>query len=80
MTNPLEKEFRYYLEHQDEIVESYNGKFVVIKDEVVLGSYDDELAAVTQTRQTHQIGTFLVQRVSAGDAAYSQTFHRVVFQ
>ena len=80
MNNPLEKEFRFYIEHQDEMVEKYDGKIIVIKDGVVLGAYDDELAAITETRKTHELGTFLVQRVSPGSAAYSQTFHsRVAF-
>ena len=80
MNNPLAKEFRFYLDHQDEMVEKYEGKFIVIKDGIVLGDYDDELNAVTETRKAHELGTFLVQRVSPGNAAYSQTFHsRVVF-
>ena len=80
MNNPLAKEFRFYLDHQDEMVEKYDGKFIVIKDGIVLGDYDDELNAVTETRKAHELGTFLVQRVSPGNAAYSQTFHsRVVF-
>lgn len=80
MNSSLAKEFRFYIEHQDEMVEKYDGKIIVIKDGIVLGAYDHELAAVTETKQFHELGTFLVQRVSPGDTAYSQTFHsRVVF-
>ncbi len=76
----LQKEFRYYLDHQDEMVRQYDGKFVVIKDGKVIGDYDDELTAVTETQKTEELGTFLVQKVSPGTSAYSQTFHsRVVF-
>ena len=80
MSNPLQKEFEYYLAHQDEIVEKYDGKYVVIKGGQVLGAYDDELMAITATEKSHELGTFLVQFVSKGTSAYSQTFHsRVVF-
>ncbi len=80
MSSPLKTEFGYYLAHQDEMVKDYEGKVVVIKDRRVIGAYEDELTAVTETQKTHQLGTFLVQRVSRGDSAYSQTFHsRVVF-
>ena len=80
MTSPLEKEFQFYLDHQDDMVAKYDTKFVVIKDDVVLGAYDDELTAVTETQKSHEIGTFLVQKVSKGTSAYTQTFHsRVVF-
>ncbi len=76
----LEKEFRFYIENQDEMVKQYDGKVIVIKEGLVLGAYDDELTAVTETKKTHELGTFLVQRVSPGDAAYTQTFHsRVAF-
>ena len=80
MSSPLGTEFEYYLAHQDELVEKYDGKFIVIKNGDVLGAYDDELSAVTETQKSHELGTFLVQKVSEGDAEYSQTFHsRVVF-
>ena len=80
MSSPLQKEFDFYLAHQDEMVEKYDGRYIVIKNEIVLGDYDDELTAVTKTTESHPLGTFLVQKVSEGDSEYSQTFHsRVVF-
>ena len=80
MSTTLEKEFAFYLSHQDEMVERYDGKVIVIKDDKVLGAYESELAAITATRAYHELGTFLVQRVSEGDEAYTATFHsRVAF-
>lgn len=80
MSSLLQKEFDYYLSHQNEIVKEYDGKFVVIKDCTVIGVYDDEIEAIETTKQEHEIGTFLVQYVSAGDTAYTQSFHsRVAF-
>ncbi|HEY8767182.1 MAG TPA: hypothetical protein VIP09_07965 [Dehalococcoidia bacterium] len=77
---PLKTEFQYYLDHQDELVKKYEGKVVVIKNGQVLGAYDDELSAVTETQKAEQLGTFLVQKVSKGDQDYTQTFHsRVAF-
>jgi hypothetical protein len=79
MPSPLQKEFEYYLAHKAELVAAHNGKVVVIKDCKVLGAYDDEMQAIAETRKTHELGTFLVQKVEPGDAATSQTFHsRVV--
>ncbi len=76
----LKTEFQYYLDHQDEMVKKYDGKFVVIKGSEVLAAYDDELTAIRETQKSHELGTFLVQKVSKGDADYTQTFHsRVVF-
>jgi len=42
MTSPLEKEFKYYIKKQNNLVEKYNGKFIVIKDCKVIGTYDSE--------------------------------------
>lgn len=80
MEADLKKEFEYYLAHQDEFVRRYNGRVIVIKDGSVLGDYDSELVAVNETKKTHPVGTFLVQRVSPGTAAYARTYHsRVAF-
>lgn len=80
MSSVLKKEFEYYLAHQAEIVAQHNGKFVVIKDCQITGAYDNELAAINETKRTHAPGTFLVQKVEPGDTAYTRTFHsRVAF-
>lgn len=80
MTNTLKAEFDYYLAHQDELVKQYNGKHIVLKEHRVIGVFDDPASAVLETQKTHQLGTFLVQKVEPGQAAYTQTFHsRVSF-
>jgi hypothetical protein len=75
MDSPLKREFEYYVAHQDELVKQFNGRVVVIKDQKVLGTYDNEMAAITETQKLHKLGTFLVQRVGPGTEAYTQSFH-----
>jgi hypothetical protein len=76
----LDKEFKYYKEHQKELVEKYNDKFIVIIDENVVGVFDTELKAYTEAKKNHPVGTFLIQRVLSGTDSYTQTFHsRVTF-
>ena len=79
--NPLKDEFEFYLAHQEEFVKQYNGMVIVLKDHKVLGVYRDKPAAIREAMQLgHALGTFLVQFVSPGDEAYTQTFHsRVSF-
>ena len=80
MPSPLKAEFEYYLAHQDELVAKYDGRVVVIKHQAVIGDFADEPTAVAETQKTHELGTFLVQRVAPGPDAYTQTFHsRVTF-
>lgn len=75
MAQNLEKEFEYYLEHQDELVEKYNGKFIVIKDCNVIGVFESELEAVEETAKQHELGSFLVQKCEPGTDSYTQTYH-----
>lgn len=76
----LNKEFDYYLDHQNELVNKYNGRFIVIKDCQVLGDYETEIEAVEKTSIKHEIGTFLVQLCRPGKDNYTSHFHsRVAF-
>ena len=80
MSRPLEKEFKYYLDNQDELVKKYNGKFIVIKNQKVIGDYSSELEAIKETSQKEKLGTFLIQKCEPGSDSYSQMFHsRVAF-
>jgi len=71
----LKQEFDYFLQHKDEFVKTYNGKFIVIKNQKLIGVYDTMIDAVQQTSKTEAMGTFLVQKCEPGDASYTQTFH-----
>lgn len=76
----LEKEFSYYLNHQEELVKKFNQKFLVIKDEIVIGVYDDEETAFFETEKIHETGTFLIQFCEVGDQSYTRMFQsRVSF-
>lgn len=80
MNGDLRKQFNYYLSHQAELVKKYNGKVVVIHDEIVDGAYESELDAVAQAEKKYKLGTFLVQKVEPGTESYTQVFHsRVAF-
>ena len=71
----LAKEFDYYVEHQDELVQQHDGRVVVIKGCKVLGAYDSYGEAVAETQKHHKLGTFLAQLVTSGRDAYTITFH-----
>lgn len=77
--NNLKKEFDWYIAHQAELVEKYKSKFVVIKNQEVIGVYDGQLEAVQETGKEHEPGTFLVQKCEPGTDGYTVVFHsRVV--
>ncbi|MBI3885474.1 MAG: hypothetical protein HY302_07070 [Opitutae bacterium] len=79
-TPSLKPEFDYYIANQKKLVAEHGDKFVVIKNQQVIGAYTNELEAVRETRKSHELGTFLVQHCQADGNNYSQTFHsRVAF-
>jgi len=75
MSSPLEKEFQWYRDHQEELLKKYEGKFVVIKSGKVLNAYTDIREAVDETAKIHEMGSFLVQKCTSGDQDYTATFH-----
>ncbi len=77
----LKNEFNYFLKNQEELVKKYNGKYIVIKEEKVIGDYETEADAYIETSKMHKVGTFLIQYCVPGEDSYTQTFHsRVAFQ
>lgn len=75
----LKEEFAYYLEHQDDFVRQHKGKFIVIKNCQVIGVYDSEMEAITETRNHHDLGSFLIQKCESGTKSYMNMYHsRVV--
>ena len=80
MSANLQKEFEYFLAHQQELARQYSGKILVIKDQTVIGVFDSELEAIQETSKTHELGTFLVQKCDSTEESHTQTFHsRVAF-
>ena len=78
---PLQKELEFFKAHQEELVRQHEGKFLVIKDQVVQGVYDTELEAYTDAQNKFELGTFLIQRCLPGEEGFTQTFHsRVSFR
>ncbi|MBF8267642.1 MAG: hypothetical protein HW388_1150 [Dehalococcoidia bacterium] len=77
----LEKEYEYYRANQRVLAEEYNGKVLVIKGQEIIGVFDSELAAVEETKRTHPLGSFLVQRCATPEESKPQVFQsRVLIQ
>lgn len=71
MYEQMKELFRYYIDNQEDFVNKYNGKVVVLKDNDVIGVYDNEWLAFEETKKSHEPGSFIVQSVSPGDEAYT---------
>ena len=71
----LEDEFRYYIENQAQLSEQYEGKALVIKDQKVIGVYDNKGEALKKTVVDHELGSFLIQACSSDPNSVVNTFH-----
>ena len=70
----VRKLFQYYLDNQDTLVTQYNGKYLVITENGISGSYDREDTAYYAGKSEFGLGNFIVQLCSPGEEAYSQHF------
>ena len=76
----LAKEYKYFEKNKKELVKKYRGKFIVIKNEQILGAYNTEKGAYDSTIKEHAVGTFLIQKCVQNEEELVQSFHsRVIF-
>ena len=69
----LDNEFYFYRTNQNDLVIKYNGRFVVITGNKVIGDYGSYLEAYVKTKKQYEPGTFLIQECTEGNSAYTIT-------
>ncbi|MGD1047611.1 MAG: DUF5678 domain-containing protein [Candidatus Krumholzibacteriaceae bacterium] len=70
----LKKEFEFFLKNHDNLLKEYQGQYIVIKDEKVIGAFASEAQAIEETVKQHPLGSFLVQKCEPGENSYRQTY------
>lgn len=76
----LKEWFQYYIDNQNELVEKYSGKYLVIKDSQVVGVFDNERDAYFDSEKKYGLGNFIIQLCTPGHEAYIQAVSsRVTF-
>ncbi len=77
----IEALFRYYLDNQDSLVKEYDGKYIIITKDGVLGAYDTVKDGYDTALSRFGRGNFMLQLCTPGDGAYSQRYFtsRVAF-
>ncbi len=70
----LDKEYNYYLAHKESLYERYTDKYIVIKGEEIVGSYDSQETALTEATKKYDVGSFLIQKVSLKEEDNEQRF------
>lgn len=77
----LKENFDYFKRNHKKLYKEYPNMFIVIKDKhIVLSSDSFESALAKAAESGLELGTFLVQRCTADESGFTQTFHsRVIF-
>ena len=66
-----EKNFKYFLEHYDDIFKQYGPCFVVLKNQSVLAIYESFLEAYHKTLETEELGSFSIQECNGEESGYT---------
>lgn len=76
----LNKEYEFYKQHRNELLESHRGKFLIIKDQKLVGVYETEAEAYQAAIKKYELGTFLLQECLEETNEQKAIFHtQVIF-
>ena len=78
MVNSLRQEFEYFKNNQKELVQNYEGRFLVIKNQEVKGDYSSIEEAYKDAISKFEAGTFIIQECRPGEEIYTATYHSIV--
>ncbi len=61
----LDRQYKFFMDNKEELLEKYEGRFVVIHDEEVVGSFESDRDAYVYCVTHFKMGTFFTQQVLA---------------
>ena len=64
---PLSKEYQYYLQHKADLLRQHKGKFALIKEEQLVGTFDTDQDAYKAGLQQFGNVPFLIIRIEDSD-------------
>ena len=65
--SPLEKEYQFYLRAKAELLKQHSGKFALIKEERLVGTFDTDQDAYKAGLEKFGNVPFLIIRIQEGD-------------
>ena len=79
MNEELKKNYNYYIQNHDIIIEKYLNKFIIIKDEKIIDSYDTFEEAFEESSKKYELGTFIIQKCTENIEEDTRIFHSRVY-
>lgn len=75
----FEQEMSFFINNQEDLVNRYPSKVLVLIGESIVGVFDDYLIAYSEISKNHKPGTFLLQRAIPGKSAYTVTISSIAY-
>jgi len=69
----VDAQFRFFIDHQDQLVKKHNGKVIILHGYNVEGEFDNYLDAYLYGKKHFMPGSFIIQRCLEGEDAYTAT-------
>lgn len=76
----LEKEYQYFLDNEEKLLNIYRGKYIVIKDGEVIASYNTIGEAYIETVKDYELGTFMIHKCIPEEEQIQYLGPRVIFE
>lgn len=70
--NNLDKNYEFFIKHRKELCDKYLNKYVIIKDEKIVGTYETFEEALEKAKDI-EAGTYIIQKCEENEEV--QTFH-----
>lgn len=75
----LTKLYDWYQSNQSKLIEEYNGNYIVISNNAVVGVYENEDKAYSESVAKYGLGNFLIQFCTNDQSEIMQTYHSRVY-
>ena len=70
-----DKNYLYFMSNIDNLREKYAGRYVVIKNEAIIGNYASFDEAYNETLKTNELGTFFIQHCTDNCEVNTEFFY-----
>ncbi|MDR1459342.1 MAG: hypothetical protein LBI60_03935 [Bacteroidales bacterium] len=71
----IDNEYQWFVKNHDRLAKEYKGKWLIIKDETVTDSFEDETEAVHYAAKNYEAGTYIIQLCASKLEDLTQHFH-----
>lgn len=74
------RDFDYFVKNYQKLFKKYGHKFIVIKNETVVGAYDSVFNAIDTLSGKYEVGTYIIQECSGDESAYRTSIMRLMIR